>query len=195
MRTWFEADVYPSLKKRHQEQRCQPFFRRPRNIGPSIALRQSNSRDAMQGHDGTLRAPAKKGDRDEMHEKMEALREKHHDAMENIIDGVKPIIKRSKDKLRSIFDTNEDQIEAWRDKAREIMKSWSNEHQGMGRGGKKVTDHKEWVCHSWDKTATRSPQVRALGWHSCPYRRRNAWQRPAQWSARSEPATPLVRRR
>ncbi len=136
MRTWFEADVYPSLKKWHQEYDASLSSEDLATL-TKYRAEAKQLKDAMRKDMMALKGTMKKGDRDEMHEKMEALREKHHDAMENIIDGVKPIIKRSKDKLRSIFDTNEDQIEAWRDKAREIMKSWSNEHQGMGRGGKK----------------------------------------------------------
>lgn len=136
MRTWFEADVYPSLKKWHQEYDASLSAEDLATLN-KYRSEAKQLKDAMRKDMMALKGTMKKGDREEMQEQMEALREKHHDAMENIIDGVKPIMKRSREKLRSIFDSNEDQIEAWRDKAREIMKTWRSENQGMGRGGRK----------------------------------------------------------
>ncbi|MCX6141509.1 MAG: T9SS type A sorting domain-containing protein [Candidatus Kapabacteria bacterium] len=131
MRTWFERDVYPSLKAWHQEYDASLSAT---DLATLNTYRADAKRlmDAMRSDIKALKGTVNKGDRDDVRSKIQALREKHHDAMESIVEGVKPIAKRSKDKLRSIFDKNEDQIEAWRDQAREMLKS----KQGNGSHGK-----------------------------------------------------------
>ncbi len=134
MRTWFERDVYPSLKTWHQEYDAS-LTSDDLSTLTRLRAEAKQLKESMRADMKSMKSSADRSDRDALKDKIEALREKHHAAMERIVEGVKPIAKRSKEKLRSIFDTNEDQIEAWRDHAREIMKTWKNEHQDMG--GKK----------------------------------------------------------
>ena len=134
MRIWFERDVYPSLKKWHQEYDAS-LTADDLSMLTRLRAEIKQLKESMRADMKSVKSSADHGNREARKDKIETLREKHHAEMERILDGVKPIAKRSKEKLRSIFDTNEDQIEAWRDHAREIMKTWKNEHQGMG--GKK----------------------------------------------------------
>jgi len=135
MRTWFEADVLPSLTTWHQDYDAsltsQDLATLNRYRAEAKQLKTAMKADIRQLH-----ATAERGNRDVMKEKMQAVREKYHASMKNIAEGVKPIAKGSREKLRSLFDTNEDQIDAWRNKAREIMKQWKTENPDMDHHGK-----------------------------------------------------------
>lgn len=136
LRTWFEKDVYPSLKTWHDEYDAS-LSAEDRATLTTLRAEAKKLRAEMMAEMASMKGAARGGDRNGMRERMEEMRDEHRDAMENIIDRVKPIAKRSKDKLRAIFDANEDRIEEWRNEARAIVKAWRSEHpemSGKGRG-------------------------------------------------------------
>lgn len=134
MRAWFEREVYPTAKMWHEQYDASLS---PEDLRTLQGLRAEAKRlkEAVTADLKNMRGSFERGDRSELREKMGDLRDKHRDAVEQLLERLKPIAKRSRTKLRELFDANEDKIEAWRAQARDIVGDWRDDHDELGLKG------------------------------------------------------------
>lgn len=134
LHSWFERDVYPIAKDWHEQYDASLA---PEDLRTLQGLRVEAKRlkEAVVSDLKNLRGTFERGDRKELREKMDDLRDRHRDAVEQLLERLKPIAKRSRTKLRELFDANEDKIEAWRDQARQIVGEWRDDHDDLNFRG------------------------------------------------------------
>lgn len=160
MRSWFERDVYPTAKVWHDQYDASLS---PEDLQTLQGLRAEAKRlkEAVMNDIKGLRGTFERGNRDELHDKMDDLREKHRDAVEDLLERLKPIAKRSRATLRKLFDDNEDTIERWRDQARNIVGDWRDEHDDLNFKGMFGRGHHQLPLLSGDG---RKAAVRFILW-------------------------------
>ncbi|MBM4177804.1 MAG: T9SS type A sorting domain-containing protein [Ignavibacteria bacterium] len=130
LHVWFERDVYPTAKVLHDQYDASLSGQ---DLQALQALRTEAKRlkEQITADLKSMRSTLKRGDRDELRDKIDELRDRYHDAVKQLLDRLKPIAKRSRTKLREIFDANEDKIESWRDQARQTVGDWRDEHDDL----------------------------------------------------------------
>jgi hypothetical protein len=134
LRSWFERDVYPTAKMWHEQYDASLA---PEDLRTLQGLRAEAKRlkEAVTSDIRNLRGTFERGDRSELREKIGEIRDNHRESVEQLLERLKPIAKRSRTKLREMFDANEDKIESWRDQARQIVGDWRDEHDDLNFRG------------------------------------------------------------
>ena len=134
LRSWFERDVYPTAKLWHEQYDSSLA---PEDLRKLQGLRAEAQRlkESVTTDIKNLRGTFERGDRKELREKLDQIRNRHRESVEQLLEQLKPIAKRSRTKLREMFDANEDVIESWRDQARSIIGEWREEHDELNFRG------------------------------------------------------------
>lgn len=160
MRAWFEREVYPTAKMWHEQYDASLSAE---DLKTLQGLRQEAKRlkETVISDLKNMRSTFERGDRSELREKMDDLRDKHRDAVEDLLERLKPIAKRSRTKLRQLFDDNEDKIETWRKQARDIVGDWREEHDDLNFKGMFGRGHHQLPFLSGDG---RKAAVRFILW-------------------------------
>jgi F0F1-type ATP synthase membrane subunit b/b' len=134
MHAWFEREVYPTAKVWH-DQYDASLSREDLSELTRLRAEAKRIRESVITDIKNIASNADRESRSEMKEQVRNLREKYRGELQDLIDRVKPIAKRSRTMLRQLFDENEDKNEAWRDKARQIVGDWRDEHDDIGFRG------------------------------------------------------------
>jgi F0F1-type ATP synthase membrane subunit b/b' len=134
LRSWFERDVYPTAKIWHEQYDASLTSDDLSDL-KRLRAEAKRLREAVTTDLKSIRASAESGSRSSMREKLQDIREKYRGDLEDLLERLKPIAKRSRTMLRKLFDDNEDKIEAWRSQARNIVGDWREEHDDLSMKG------------------------------------------------------------
>jgi len=134
LRSWFEQDVYPTAKIWHEQYDASLTSQDLADL-QRLRAEAKRLREAVKADLKSLRITAESGSRSSMREELQDVREKYKDDVENLLERLKPIAKRSRTILRKLFDDNEDKIESWRSTARDIVGDWREEHDDLSMKG------------------------------------------------------------
>jgi len=134
LRSWFEQDVYPIAKIWHEQYDASLTSQDLADL-QRLRAEAKRLREAVKADLKSLRITAESGSRSSMREELQDVREKYKDDVENLLERLKPIAKRSRTILRKLFDDNEDRIESWRSTARDIVGDWREEHDDLSMKG------------------------------------------------------------
>jgi hypothetical protein len=134
LRSWFEQDVYPTAKIWHEQYDASLTSQDLADL-QRLRAEAKRLREAVKADLKSLRITAESGSRSSMREELQDVREKYKDDVENLLERLKPIAKRSRTILRKLFDDNEDRIESWRSTARDIVGDWREEHDDLSMKG------------------------------------------------------------
>ncbi len=131
LREWFKNEVYPTLKKMHDEYdaslsaedltKLTALRNQAKQVKEKILLEMKSVKDQDL-------------DKEEARKRLHQIREQSHDDMYDLAEQVRPIIERSKEKLKAIFDAHEDDIEAWKEKVEDMRGKGSDPTMDMFRG-------------------------------------------------------------
>jgi hypothetical protein len=134
LRSWFEQDVYPTAKIWHEHYDASLTSQDLADL-QRLRAEAKRLREAVKADLKSLRITAESGSRSSMREELQDVREKYKDDVENLLERLKPIAKRSRTILRKLFDDNEDKVESWRSTARDIVGDWREEHDDLSMKG------------------------------------------------------------